>query len=54
MRKIIYPSGAIEYVDTEEEANSKEKYKTKKEPADLTIQDLQELIYELAKRANLI
>lgn len=54
MRKITLPNGAIQWIDTEEEKTSKKKYKAKKKPADLTNKDLQELVYELAKRANLL
>ena len=54
MQKIILPNGAIEYTDTPAEKESKKKYKAKKKPADLATKDLQELVYKLAKLANLI
>ena len=54
MDKITLPGGAIEYRDTADEKASKEKYKAKKKAADLTNKDMQELIYKLAKLANLL
>jgi len=54
MKKIIHPSGAIEYVDTQEEKESKEKYKTKKKGSDLTDSEVRNLVYLLAKKENLI
>jgi len=53
-KKIILPNGSIEYVDTPKEGESKKKYKAKKKATDLTTKDLQELVYELARRANLL
>jgi len=54
MEKRQLQSGAYEYSDTVEEKDSKKKYKAKKKSADLSNKDLQELVYALAKRANLI
>ncbi len=54
MDRIILPGGAIEYRDTPDEKASKEKYKTKKKPSDLTDAQVKELTFELARRANLL
>ncbi len=54
MKKIKLPSGAIEYVDTAEEKESKKKYRTKKKPSDLTDAQVKELVFALARRANLL
>jgi len=54
MKTIIHNSGAIERVDDENEEKSKEKYKTKKKGSDLTDAQIKDLVFELAKRANLI
>jgi len=53
MRKIIHTT-AIEFIDTDEEEKSKDKYKTKKKGSDLTDAQIKDLVFELAKRANLI
>ena len=54
MKKIILPNGAIEYVDTEEEKESKKKFKAKKKASDLTDIDIKELVFKLAKKANIL
>ena len=54
MNRNILKSGAIEYVATEEEKASKEKHKTKKSGKDLTDAQVKDLVYQLAKKANLI
>lgn len=51
--KIIHKSGAIEHIATPKEKAIKAKHKDKK-AADLSTADLKELVYELAKQANLI
>lgn len=53
MKKIIHKTGAIEFVSDKKEQEFKDKYKDKK-PADLTDKQVKELVYKLAKRANLI
>ncbi len=53
-KKIILPSGAVEIVDTPEEIQSKDKLKTKKKASDLTDAQVKELIFEIAKKLNLI
>lgn len=53
MKKITYKSGAVEYVPDESEQKIKDKYQGKK-AKDLTDSQVKELVYELAKRANLI
>jgi len=54
-RKIKLKSGGYEWIDTKAEKESKEKYKkAKKDATKLTTKDLQELVFELARRANLI
>ncbi len=52
--KITYPNGTIEYIDTAKEKQSKEKLKTKKKASDLTDIEAKELIFEIAKKLNLI
>ncbi len=54
MKKTTLKSGAIEYLPTEEEKTSKEKYKAAKKASDLTDSDLKDLVYKLAKKANLL
>ncbi len=52
-RKIELPSGAIEYVDTLDEKANKTTFKGKK-AADLSNNDLKDLVYKIAKHLNLI
>jgi len=52
-KKITLPNGAVEYIPTNEELLSQNKFKGKK-PADLTIPELKELIYMVAKHLNLL
>ncbi len=54
MRKYLMPSGAIEYRDTEEEKESKDKFKDKKKASDLTDTDVREIVFKLAKQAHLL
>ena len=54
MRTIKHPSGAIEKVPDETEKKSKDKYKTKKKGSDLSSAEVKDLVFELAKRNNLI
>lgn len=53
-QKVKHPSGAVEIVDTPEEKQSKNKLKTRKKAADLTDADVKELVFEIAKKLNLI
>lgn len=53
-RKITNPSGAIEIIDTAEEKQSKEKFKAIKKAEDLTNKEIGELVYEIAKKLNLL
>lgn len=53
-QKIIHPSGAIELIDTPQERQSKEKLKTAKKATDLSDAEVKELVFELAKKFNLI
>jgi len=53
-RKIRLQSGAYEWVDTKEEAESKKKFKAKKKGSDLTSAEIKDLVYKLAKGARLI
>ena len=53
-KKIKLLSGAYEIVDTDDEKNSKAKHKAKKKPADLTDGDVKELIWEIAKKLNML
>lgn len=52
--RIEYSSGAVEYIDTAEEKQSKEKHKAKKKAADLTDAEVKELVFKIAKKLNLI
>ncbi len=54
MKKIVIKGGAIEYIPTEEELVSKDKFKAKKKASDLTDSDIKELVFKLAKKANLL
>jgi len=54
MRKITHKNGTIEFVPDEQEQASKDKLKTKKKGSDLSSAEVKDLVYELAKRANLI
>lgn len=53
-QKINLPSGAVEIVDTPEEKQSKNKHKTKKKASDLTDAEVKELVFQIAKKLNLI
>ena len=53
-KRIENQSGAIEYIDTAEEKQSKEKHKAKKKGADLTLDEVKELVYLIAKKLNLL
>lgn len=53
-KKINLPGGAIEIVDTPEEKQSKDKLKTRKKASDLTDTEIKELVFEIAKKLNLI
>lgn len=53
-QKVKHPSGAVEIVDTPQEKQSKDKLKTRKKASDLSDADAKELIFELAKKFNLI
>lgn len=52
--KYIHSSGAVEKIDTVQEKQSKEKLKTRKKASDLTDAEIKELVFELAKKFNLI
>ena len=53
-KKINLPNGAVEIVDTPEELEMKEKHKSKKKPSDLTDDEVKALVFEMAKKLNLI
>lgn len=52
--KITYPNGTIEIIDTPEEKQSKDKLKMRKKASDLTDTEIKELVFEIAKKLNLI
>ena len=52
-RKVELPSGAIEYIDTPDEKTNKAALKGKK-ASDLTLNELKDLVYKIAKQLNLI
>lgn len=52
-KKIDLPNGATEYVDTSDEKNTKIAFKDKK-AADLSLNEVKDLVYKIAKRLNLI
>jgi len=54
MKTIRSQSGAIENLPDEEELASRDKYKTKKKGSDLSDADIKDLVFQLAKRGNLI
>lgn len=53
-QKVKHLSGAVEIVDTPQEKQSKDKLKTRKKASDLTDAEVKELVFELAKKFNLI
>ena len=54
MKKITYPNGTIEWISNEQEKASKDKYETINKGSDLTDAQVKDLVYELAKKENLI
>ena len=54
MKKTITKGGAIELIETAEEKAGKDKYKAVKKAADLSSSQMKDLVYVLAKRANLL
>ena len=53
-KKINLPGGAVEVVDTPEEKQSKNRLKTRKKASDLSDAEVKELVFEIAKKLNLI
>ncbi len=53
-KTIKHANGAVEIVDTPDEKQSKNKLKTRKKAADLTDAEVKELVFEIAKKLNLI
>jgi len=51
--KIFHRSGAIEQVETDGEKSLRRKLKNKKRAADLTDDEVREIVFELAKQAKL-
>jgi len=47
-------SGGLEFIPDAKEKESKDKLKTKKKGSDLSDAQVKELVFELARRANLI
>lgn len=53
-KKIIHTSGAVEFVDTDEEKEAKVKHQGKKKSKDFSQEEINDLTIQLAKMANLI
>lgn len=54
MEKIIRPNGAIEYIFTAKEKTRRKKFRSKKNGSTLTLDEVKELVFELARKENLL
>ena len=52
--RIIKQNGAIEFVPTKEEKESRDKHAGKKKAADFTQNEINELVVAIAKKLNLL
>jgi hypothetical protein len=54
MKKVTLSGGGLEYVHSDEDKQVKENLKAVKKASDLKDSDVKNLVYQLAKQANLI
>jgi hypothetical protein len=53
-KQIKHKSGAIEYIDTQEEKDIKKVFKKTKAPIKLTKEEVEELLFLICKKLNIL